>query len=110
MLPEQIRVSDLLSWLITAISVTSTLVMLVHTFRDDSEEQQSKKRAEALRDQKVDNKLDSIGSNVESLLKKVENFGNRITVLETKYEQLAKDVSRLQEHCDSMFRNIGGTD
>lgn len=111
MFPEEIRMADLIYGLITLISVSSTLYMMVRSAKADTTEKQDKQRKDALRDQAVDTKLDAISTNVESVLKKVESWGTRITVLETRYDQLAKDVARLQEHCDDMFRsNVGGTD
>lgn len=78
------RYEDVSLW-VALISAASTVIMLIRTFGNDT-------RESAKREQK----LDSIGSNVESLLKKVENYGNRITVLETKYDQLRTDLNELR--------------
>lgn len=78
------RYEDVSLW-VALISAASTVIMLIRTFGNDT-------RESAKREQK----LDSIGSNVESLLKKVENYGNRITVLETKYDQLRTDINELR--------------
>lgn len=79
------RYEDISMW-VALISAASTAIMLVRTFGNDT-------RESAKREQK----LDSIGSNVESLLKKVENYGNRITALETRYDQLKSDLAELRE-------------
>lgn len=79
------RYEDISMW-VALISAASTVIMLIRTFGNDTKE--SAKREQ---------KLDSIGSNVESLLKKVENYGNRITILETRYDQLKSDIQELRE-------------